>query len=181
MSAPPFLIGDRIYLRGLEPEDAPTLRGFLNNVEVIRNITVVRPVSLQDELDFIETMRKGTDKITFGLALKSDERLIGVTSLMEIDTRNRHAAFGILIGDPAEWDKGYGTEATRMMVDYAFRTQNLNRVWLRVYEYNPRGRRAYEKVGFAVEGVLRQDNYRDGRYWDTTQMSILRSDWPLGA
>lgn len=179
MSIPPFLVGERVTLRGLEPEDATILRGFLNNVEVTRNITVVRPVSLQDELDFIETMRKGADKITFGLCLKEDGRLIGVTSLMQIDTRNRHAAFGIIIGDPAEWNKGYGTEATRLMVDYAFRTQNLNRVWLRVYEYNPRGRRAYEKVGFKEEGTLRQDNYRDGRYWDTTQMSILRSDWGL--
>jgi RimJ/RimL family protein N-acetyltransferase len=63
------------------------------------------------------------------------------------------------------------------MVGYAFETLNLNRIWLNVYEYNQRGVRAYEKVGFRREGVLRQDTFRDGRYWDTIAMAVLREEW----
>jgi RimJ/RimL family protein N-acetyltransferase len=54
---------------------------------------------------------------------------------------------------------------------------NLNRVWLHVYEYSERGIRAYTRAGFQKEGVLRQDTYREGRYWDTILMGILRADW----
>ena len=63
---------------------------------------------------------------------------------------------------------------TRLMVGHAFETMNLNRVWLHVYEFNEAGGRAYEKVGFHKEGVLRQDVYREGRYWDTIVMGIQR-------
>jgi RimJ/RimL family protein N-acetyltransferase len=63
------------------------------------------------------------------------------------------------------------------MLRYAFEALNLNRVWLEVYEYNQRGLRCYEKLGFRKEGVQRQENYRDGRYWDTILMGLLRSEW----
>jgi RimJ/RimL family protein N-acetyltransferase len=90
---------------------------------------------------------------------------------------NRHTSFGIVVGDKTEWGKGYGSEATQLMVGHAFETLNLNRVWLRVFEYNARGIRAYEKVGFKKEGVLRQDRFQDGRYWDTFAMAILRDEY----
>jgi RimJ/RimL family protein N-acetyltransferase len=63
------------------------------------------------------------------------------------------------------------------MVKHCFETLNLHRVWLHVFEYNPRGQKAYLKVGFQREGVLRQSIFREGRYWDTIVMAILREDW----
>lgn len=82
-----------------------------------------------------------------------------------------------IFGESSEWGKGYGTEATRLLVQHAFETMNLNRVWLLVYEFNERALRAYERVGFQKEGVLRQEMYRQGRYWNTILMAILREDW----
>jgi RimJ/RimL family protein N-acetyltransferase len=76
-----------------------------------------------------------------------------------------------------QWNKGFGTEATKLFVAYGFETLNLNRIELRVYEYNARAIRVYEKVGFKHEGSLREDHYRQGRYWNTHVMSILRSEW----
>jgi RimJ/RimL family protein N-acetyltransferase len=105
------------------------------------------------------------------------DRLIGCLGLHEMDLRNRHAVFGISVGDKSYWGKGHGSEATRLILDHAFLTLNLNRVWLQVFEYNPRGIRCYEKIGFRHEGRLRQHVYRDGRYWDTLVMGILCSDW----
>ena len=68
--------------------------------------------------------------------------------------------------------------ATFLLVRHAFETLNLNRVWLHVYEDNPRAVRVYEKVGFKKEGVLRQESFRHGRYWDTITMAVLREEWP---
>jgi diamine N-acetyltransferase len=112
----------------------------------------------------------------FGLCERGTDRLLGVTGLHRLDTTNRHAMFGIFIGGAESRGKGYGTEATAMVVAYAFNTLNLNRVWLHVYDNNKAGIRAYEKVGFRKEGVLRQDSFRRGRYRDTVVMGILRTE-----
>src|SRR5262249_50692365 len=103
--------------------------------------------------------------------------LIGAAGLHDIDLRNRHAWFGITIGDKSAWGKGHGTEATRLILELAFGTLNLNRVFLHVYEYNERARHVYEQIGFRVEGRLRQDVFHAGRYWDTIVMGILREEW----
>lgn len=172
----PFLVGARLYLRALERADAPALVPWLNDPEVTRFLRAYRPMTLRAEEEFIERAGQGDD-IVLGVVLREGDRLIGAAGLSQIDYRCRRASFGISIGARDEWGKGYGTEATRLVVGYAFETLNLNRVWLHVYEYNGRGLRAYEKVGFRREGVLRQDIFRDGRYWDTITMAILREEW----
>jgi len=173
----PFLIGDRIYLRALEPEDAPALKQFISDPEVTRTLMAYRPYTIAQELEFIERATKQDNDIVLGIATKSEDKLIGTTGLHRIDWRDRRTEFGILIGAKDEWNKGYGTDATRTIVRYAFETLNLNRVGLRVYEHNPRAMRAYEKAGFRKEGVLRQEAFREGRYWDTIIMGVLRNDW----
>jgi RimJ/RimL family protein N-acetyltransferase len=173
----PFLVGSKIYLRPLEQADAPLLQPGMNDPEVIRNLTRYRPLSLRDEEAFIERVSKDEHVFVFGMAVRETDRLIGATGLHDLDIRNRHAQFGIHIGDKSEWGKGYGTEATGLVVGYAFQTLNLNRIWLRVYEENRRGIRCYENIGFQQEGVLRQDHFRDGRYGNTIIMGILRTEW----
>jgi len=172
----PFLIGARIYLRPLERTDVPLLQTWINDQEVIRNLLNFRPMNLQGEEEFLDKVTRDLDLIVLGIALRSDDRLIGDVALHRIQSRDRQAGFGILIGEKAEWSKGYGTEATRLIVRYAFDALNLNRVWLHVLENNQRGQRAYEKVGFKVEGVLRQSAFRGGRYLDTITMGILRGE-----
>lgn len=174
----PFLIGTKVYLRPLEREDAPLFVPWVNDTEVTRTLeTLYRPINLQTEVDFIERMYKSEHDVVFGIAVRETDALIGVTGLHQIDCKNRRAVFGIVIGEKSEWGKGYGTEATALITGYAFETLNLNRVSLRVYEDNKRGIRAYERVGFKKEGILRQDIYREGRYWDTITMAILREEW----
>jgi hypothetical protein len=73
-------------------------------------------------------------------------------------------------------DHGYGTEATGLVLDYAFDTVGLHRVELEVYDFNGRGQRCYEKAGFVQEGVLRESRFLDGRWVDTVVMAILRTD-----
>ena len=169
-----FLIGERIYLRPLEKSDAPVLQPYINDPEVTRTLTIHRPVNLELELEFIERAAKGEKDIILGIAIKVDDKLIGATGLHGLDFKDRKAELGISIGAKEEWNKGYGTEALRLMVRYGFLTLNLNRVFLRVFEHNARAMHVYQSIGFRKEGLLRQDFYREGRYWDTVLMAILR-------
>jgi ribosomal-protein-alanine N-acetyltransferase len=173
----PFIVGERIYFRPLEREDAPLLRDYINDPEVTRTLTIHRPINLETEVESLARLGKNDSLIFVGICLKENDRLIGALDLRLGDFRDRHAVFGISIGAKDEWNKGYGTEATKLIVRYGFQTLNLNRISLRVYEFNPRAMRTYEKCGFVREGVLRQEIYRDGRFWDAYAMGILRSDW----
>jgi RimJ/RimL family protein N-acetyltransferase len=104
-------------------------------------------------------------------------RFIGIVGLYGINWLARNAEFRIFIGSIGERSKGYGTEATKQVVDYSFATLNLNKVWLGVNEQHKNAIRVYEKVGFIHEGTLRQAIYRNGRYFNAIRMSILREEW----
>ncbi len=103
--------------------------------------------------------------------------LVGNCGLFGIEWNNRAAEFGIFIGDKSVWGKGYGTDAARLVLRHGFETLNLNRIFLRVYEDNPRAMHTYEKAGFVPEGRMRQAVYRNGEYKDVLLMSTLRSEW----
>jgi UDP-4-amino-4,6-dideoxy-N-acetyl-beta-L-altrosamine N-acetyltransferase len=173
----PFLIGENLYLRPLERTDAPRIMAWLNDPEVRRYLLGRWPINLPAEEAFLDQLSKDQERLVLGMVLKGTEELIGVLGFHQIEWWTRQAAFGITLGAKEHWGQGYGTEATRLLVGHAFATMNLHRVWLHVYEFNARAIRTYEKVGFQREGVLRQDAFRDGRYWDTYVMAILRDEW----
>ncbi len=176
----PFLIGEKIYLRPLEREDAPLFVTWLNDYDVTRTLKVKGPINRQTEEAFFDNLYKSEREFVLGIVIRANDTLIGSTGLREIDFRNRHACFGILIGEKSEWGKGYGTEVTQLITQHAFMTLNLNRVWLHVHADNERGIRAYERAGFKREGILRQEQFREGRYLNTVTMAILREEWEPG-
>jgi RimJ/RimL family protein N-acetyltransferase len=104
-------------------------------------------------------------------------RPIGLTDLFEIDHFNRTAGFGILIGEKDCWSRGYGTEATRLMLYYAFTTLRLHSVRLAVFSYNERARRAYERAGFRVVGRWREAKRFGGRAHDVIYMDCLATEF----
>jgi RimJ/RimL family protein N-acetyltransferase len=83
----------------------------------------------------------------------------------------------IALGERKFWGNGFGTDAMRVMLRYAFNELNLRRVGLIVFEYNPRAIRSYEKAGFVHEGRARGFLYREGQRWDLLFMGILREEW----
>jgi RimJ/RimL family protein N-acetyltransferase len=171
------VIGERIYLRPLERADAAVFQPWFNDPEVTENLALRRPVNLDFEEEFVAGLTRDEHRIVLGIALRDGDALIGNTGLEDIDWVNRHAQFGIAIGARAQWGKGYGTEATRLMVGYAFDHLNLHRVYLNVYETNARAVRVYERLGFRREGVLRQARWQHDRWVDTIVMGLLRHEW----
>lgn len=175
-----MIYGKRIRLRALEKGDLPLFVTWLNDPEVIQGVMHYQPFSLQDEVEWFEEIRKKTkEEKPLMIEVQTPEGWtpIGDLGLFGIDWRIRSAELGIVIGAKEYWDKGFGTEAVNLILEHGFKTLNLNRISLRVFENNHRAIRAYEKVGFIQEGTLRQGHYQDGHYIDVILMSVLVSEW----
>ena len=181
-----MIYGERIRFRGVEREDLPTFVKWLNDPEVRKGILIHNPISQADEEDWFERMiKRPLDEHVFGIEVRESGeqggletwKLIGTFAFDGIDWRNGSAEFGILIGEKSYWNRGYGTEAVRLLAQHGFRTLNLHRIYLHVFENNPRAIRAYEKAGFVHEGRERQTEFRDGRYIDVLRMSMLEDEF----
>ena len=174
-----FIEGARIYLRPLCREDlnGPYL-GWMNDAEVMSYLeSGIFPTTADDLERFFKGVTGTRQQVMFAIVDKYSHRHIGNVKLGPIDWVHRRAHFGILIGDRESWGKGVGTEATRLTVEYAFARLNLNRVDLGVYAEHQAAVRCYERVGFKVEGRMRQDLFHRGKYKDRLWMGLLRSEY----
>ena len=106
-----------------------------------------------------------------------DGRHIGNMGLSDVEPEQRRARIAIRIGDPGDRSKGYGSDAMRTFLRFAFEEMNLNRVELEVFEYNLRAIAAYKKCGFLEEARLRLAHFSGGAFYDTLIMAVLRSDF----
>jgi RimJ/RimL family protein N-acetyltransferase len=173
-----MLTGNLVNLRALERDDLERCWTWMNDAEVTHFLAAIHaPLSRAEEEKWLEqAMTQRDDKCTFAITTK-DGTHIGNCEIQRIDRVARHAELGIMIGDKNYWGQGYGADAMKVLLRYAFEVLNLNRVYLRVHEYNSRAIRCYEKCGFRHEGRMRQQVYRHGRYWDTLIMGVLREEW----
>ncbi len=140
------------------------------------------PSRLFSEKKWKEWLEKDLDKETtnevfFAIRTLESDKLIGFIGLFELFKHHGDTLVAIALGEREYWGKGYGTDAMRIMLQYAFYELNLRRVGLIVFEYNPRAIRSYEKVGFIPEGFVRRVMQRDGKRWDFQYMGILREEW----
>jgi RimJ/RimL family protein N-acetyltransferase len=112
----------------------------------------------------------------FGIRTLADDKLIGFIDLSDVSAYG-DTFVGIGIGERECRGKGYGTEAMKLILRFAFVELGLHRVSLNVFDYNPRGIRAYEKAGFQHEGRIREMILREGQRADVLYMGVLREDW----
>jgi RimJ/RimL family protein N-acetyltransferase len=173
------IIGKKVRLRPIERDDLPVYVEWFSDPEVRRYLGLYLPFSLaQEERWFEQHLEQVEKQKVVMLAIETDEGAhIGNVSLMDINWKERHAELGIVIGDKAYWDQGYGSDAIQTMLRLAFEEMNLHRVFLRVHDDHARGIRCYEKVGFQKEGALRESVFREGAYHDMLLMSILESEF----
>lgn len=171
-----ILEGERVRLRPMQEADLPHFQRWLQDAEVRRWLAAMNePPTMQDELDWYHVTRENPDSVLWSIET-IDGQLIGSLEL-RLTLAHRRAELGISIHDKTQWSKGYGTDAVRLVLDYAFDELELNRVELTTDEDNARGLRCYEKCGFQREGLLRQHRLVEGRLGNTVAMSVLRSEW----
>jgi RimJ/RimL family protein N-acetyltransferase len=169
--------GQKIILRAIEQEDLPTFVRWFNDPEVRQYLLMYMPMSpAEEEGKWFERQLENPDNRGFAIET-TDGVHIGNCGLHDCDWVNRRAVLGIAIGEKEYWGKGYGSDAVRTLLGFAFAEMNLHRVQLEVHDFNPRALRCYEKCGFKLEGRQREALFRNGGYHDTLIMGILREEF----
>ena len=194
-----LFIGQKIRLTAPDPEkDAAAMALWSRDGEFLRllSTSVARPWTvsatkkeLEDSIGLNrDTLRDAASagearSRQFAFLIRTLEaegqptRLVGMVDLVVVQWPHRDAFIGIGIGERADWGKGYGSDAMRLILRYAFDELNLHRVTLTVFEYHERAIHTYRKLGFQEEGRQRQRLRRDGRLWDMLVMGLLRREW----
>jgi RimJ/RimL family protein N-acetyltransferase len=177
--ANPIIRGEKVYLRPPERGDIDDFVRWFNDADTLRYLSMRGPMGHAAEERWFDGMleRYGKRDYLFVICLLDSGRAIGTVGLHEVDEEAGSAAFGIAIGEKAEWDKGYGTDALNAISDFGFGELRLERIWLDVYEQNLRGQRSYEKAGFTREGIMRGAIFKHGEFADVHRMSLLRDEW----
>ncbi|MGC4191202.1 MAG: GNAT family protein [Thermomicrobiales bacterium] len=170
--------GGLITLGPLIRDLVPTLTRWMNDLDGRRTLAPAapRPMTVEAETGWFDSITT-SDDIVFLIRERTTGVPIGTSSLMDVDFRNRSAMFGIYIGEASARGKGYGSETTRLMLDYAFNLLGLNSVRLGVAAFNPAGVRAYEKAGFREVGRWREHWWHEGALWDEILMDCLAREF----
>ncbi len=175
----PFLVGDKVYLRTLEPTDleGPYL-DWLNDYEITRFLeTGSTPTSRESLHQYFDHVAGHPDNVLLAIVDKATDVHIGNIKLGPIHRLHRRADLGILIGAKEFWGRGYAREAVELVLAYGFERLNLHKISLGVYADHSAAVALYEHAGFTVEGTLREHLFRDGAFRDKFVMAIRRSEY----
>jgi RimJ/RimL family protein N-acetyltransferase len=175
--------GKNIILSSVEEEDLPLLLEWRNNPDYRRYYREYRELTLEHQKKWYKERCIGDDRWQFFVVKAIDEdsdnkvyKTIGSCGLTYINWTSRTAEFAITIGDPKYRGKRLGGDTLRTLIKYGFEELNLNRIWCEVYSNNA-AISVYKHIGFVEEGVLRENYYCEGKYWDSHILSMLKSEY----
>ena len=178
------LRGETVRLAAIDPEtDSATSAVWSLNAEFQKfyDSRPPRPRTakwMHDNMAASQAKDEPSDaEFSFNIRTLADDRLIGECNLELASWANRDAWVAIGLGLSIDWGKGYGTDAMRLLLRYAFGELNLERVSLNTFGYNERAQRSYLKAGFTLEGRQREWLRASDRRWDMVYMGILRDEW----
>lgn len=172
-----MLKGANIYLRILERTDIPTTQKWINDPSISDIMGYLPVLSMENQMNWYDTLINDKTRYIFALCRVSDNKHIGNAGLGNINYISRHCMFNIFIAEDSNKSKGFGTEATRAMLHFAFYRLNLNKVYLQTSERFIEANKMYQKIGFKKEGVLREHYYSNGKYEDKLVYSILKREY----
>lgn len=174
---PPHVVdGERLRLRDIEADDAnETYVGWMNDPEVNRYTeSRFSPHTPESIRRYIETITSTDDSLFLAIVEKETGHHIGNIKLGDIDRHHGTAEVGIIIGDKNCWGRGYGCEAIDILAGYAFATLGLRKLTAGFYVTNTGSIRAFEKAGFVVEGVMKEQYISDGKAINAVRLGRLR-------
>ena len=106
------------------------------------------------------------------------DEVVGVTGITYIDWPNKHADVHFYIGKNSEWiDEKYSGTAIKLILDYGFKTLNLNKLWAEIYEIDIKKLSFFEKKGFKIDATLREHYFHNGKYYSSHILSLLRKEY----
>lgn len=170
------IAGERVYLSPINVEDAEKYTEWINDLDVTINLSLAPNVySLEMEREAL--IRLSKEGYNFAIVTLDNDKLIGNCGLLNVNLIHRTAEAGIFIGNKDYWNKGYGTEAMKLLLDYGFNLLNLNNIMLRVLSFNKRAIKSYEKCGFKEIGRRREAYIIGNKKYDFIFMDILASEF----
>lgn len=172
------LVGEKCYLSPCSAEDAEKWAAWDNDLEVALPLgdEAYTMYSLEKEQESLAGVLK-SQAVIFSILDLATDGIIGRCMLFDIHPVDQCAVLGIVIGEKAYWDKGYGQEATRLMLDFGFNLLNLNSIMLGTFAFNRRAIAACQKVGFKEIGRRREGRIIGGEKYDVVMMDILAEEF----
>lgn len=168
--------GEKICLRAYKEGDIPLATKYINDKELKKLLvtTIPFPMTNWEEEEWIKSQKSNNQGI-YNFAIEDIEsgKYIGGCGIQSVNWLARVATIGIMIGDKNYWGRGYGTDAIKTLVNFIFNDMNINKIRLGTFSFNERAIKSYEKCGFQVEGVLKDEIFKDGKYYDEIIMSLF--------
>ena len=173
LTVKPVLTGKSVILRPFETADLPMIEQCLQDPEVLQLTGSEADFDRETLKTWYGTRHDQPDRLDLAVVDKATGTLVGEVVVNEYQSSDHSMNFRILIGEVGR-NRGLGTEATRLLMDYLFRQTSLTRLTLSVFDFNPRARHVYEKLGFQVTGVEEDDFEVDGRRVESILMVLTR-------
>lgn len=174
------IVGERVALGPVHRALLPLLNKWDNDFTVFfLGGNILRPITVEVTEAFVTPTLKGEAQghVFFIIYEYASLRPIGWTALRHLDAKNGTAEFGILIGEHDCWGKGYGTEATRLVLDYGFTVENLHNIVLDTASHNERAIHTYIRAGFRIIGRRREVLCWGNKRYDSVLMDCLSTEF----
>ncbi|MGM0835148.1 MAG: GNAT family N-acetyltransferase [Bacillota bacterium] len=179
LSSKPYITGENVILRPFQDKDLPFIEECLRDPEVIKLTGSTDDYDEEVVVKWYKTRNDQNDRLDLAIVDKDLDVLVGEVVANLYQEEKQSMNFRILIG-PRGRDRGFGTEATGLFIDHLFEKTKLNQLTLSVFDFNPRAKKVYEKVGFTVESVDKQELEYDGEWIDSINMVLTRASWLKG-
>ncbi|MEG0254055.1 MAG: GNAT family protein [Vagococcus sp.] len=169
---------NQIKLRKLEISDAKIYHQWRNDIDVMSSTSPeLDQFTLEETESFIKGILVSETSRSYMIVTKDDNKTVGIISLININRKDQSAECIIDIGEKEKWGQKIGQNSLKLLMNTAFNEWNLHRLMLQVFSFNTRAISMYEKLGFQLEGTLREAFYRGGMWHDIKIMSILKSEY----
>lgn len=170
-----FIEGERIYLREVRLSDVnENYYKWLNDDEITRYMEIrFFPQSIELIKEYVSSLSGSYESVFLAIIEKEREKHIGNIKIGPINWIHRFADVSLFIGDKEVWGKGYGTEAIRLSIEYAFNILNLHRLQAGICDMNTASIKVFEKAGFKKEATFRGKRFYKGRYIDEKIYGII--------
>lgn len=169
-----MLKGELVTLTEVRREDSEHMYRWINTSETMRFNAPYRPLSWVSHSMWFDNIGKDPSRVIFAIRPKGEDKAIGAVQLIDIHAIHQTAELTIRIGEEDYRGKGMGTEAIKLVIDFAWRDLHLQRVWLRVFGSNERALQTYRKAGFVKEGIMHRAAWIDGRWQDEIVLAWLK-------
>lgn len=161
-----ILKGAQIYLRPICAADTDSVVKWRNDKNVVKNFIYRVPISREEHLDWLKNKVEQGNVHQFVICRNADEMPLGSVYLQNFEEEHKKAEEGIFLGEKQAYGKGIGTEAAKLLLNYAFEQLRLHKVAARVLAYNQASVRMHEKAGYVREAYFKEELFLDGKYED---------------